>query len=53
MIAVRDGHPAHTHFHIHGLDGVDRRIEVTAFPLIGHAARHVGAVAFFWETPAA
>jgi hypothetical protein len=52
MIAVRERRPAHTHFHIHGLDAVDRRIEVTAFPLIGHADRPVGAVAIFWEAPA-
>jgi PAS domain-containing protein len=52
MIAVRDGRPAHAHFYIHGFDAVDRCIEVTAFPLIGHADRRVGAVAIFWEAPA-
>jgi PAS domain-containing protein len=52
-IAVREQRPAHAPFHIRGLDAVERRIEVTAFPLIGHATRCVGAVAIFWETPPA
>jgi hypothetical protein len=34
---------------IQGLDQVRRHIEVTAFPLIGQAGRHLGAVAIFWE----
>jgi len=51
MIAVREQRPTHAPFHIRGLDGVDRRIEATAFPLIGLAGRLVGAVAVFWEAP--
>jgi PAS domain-containing protein len=51
MIAVREQRPSHADFHIRGLDGVDRRIEATAFPLIGLAGRLVGAVVVFWETP--
>jgi hypothetical protein len=34
---------------IQGLDGVPRRIAVTAFPLEGQGERHLGAVAIFWE----
>lgn len=49
-IALREQHPAHADFHIRGLDAVDRRIEATAFPLIGLAGRLVGAVVVFWET---
>src|SRR5262245_2299099 len=49
MIAVRQGRPAHADFLIRGLDGVDRRIEVTAFPLVGVAGRRTGAIAIFWE----
>lgn len=52
MIALREHRPVHTTLHIHGFDGVDRRIEATAFPVIGLGDRHVGAVAIFWETPA-
>jgi PAS domain-containing protein len=51
MIAVRERRPAHAAFLIRGLDGVERRIEATAFPVIGHGARYVGAVAIFWEQP--
>ena len=49
MIAVRQGRPAHADFLIRGPDGVDRRIEVTAFPLVGVAGRRTGAIAIFWE----
>jgi PAS domain-containing protein len=52
MIALRAGRPAHSGFWIRGLDGVLRRIYVTAFPLIGQADRRLGAVAIFWEAGA-
>lgn len=50
MIALKERHPAHKRFSIHGQDGVSREIEVTAFPLIGQADRFLGAVAIFWES---
>jgi PAS domain-containing protein len=50
MIALTDRRPAHGSLWIHALDSVPRRIEVTAFPLLGHGDRHLGAVAIFWET---
>jgi len=53
MVAMRERRPGHAHLHIRGLDGVDRRIQVTAFPVIGHGDHYVGAMAIFWETPAA
>ena len=34
---------------IDGTDGVERTIEVTAFPLEGGRGRLLGAVAMFWE----
>ena len=34
---------------IKSIDGTERRIEVTAFPLFAHADECVGAVAIFWE----
>lgn len=52
MIALRDRTPAHKRFWIKGLDKVGRRIEVTAFPLIGQGGKLVGAVAMFWEVDA-
>ncbi len=48
-IAVKERRPAHLPFRIRGLDGVWRRIEVTAFPIEGQGGRHLGAVAIFWE----
>lgn len=51
VIALREHHPAHRLFNIHGKDGVAREIEVTAFPLIGQADRFLGALAIFWENP--
>jgi hypothetical protein len=50
-IALRKWHPAHRPLAIRGLDGVDRRIAVTAFPLEGQGRRRLGAVAIFWERP--
>jgi PAS domain-containing protein len=46
------GRPSHRPFWIEGLDGVRRRIEVTAFPLIGQHKQIVGGVALFWEDEA-
>lgn len=51
MIALSERRPAHRSIIIRGLDGVQREIEITAFPLIGTAGRDLGAVAMFWETP--
>ena len=52
MIAMRERIPAHQRFFIRGLDGVQRRIAVTAFPLVGQGDRYLGAVAMFWELDA-
>jgi PAS domain-containing protein len=41
--------PAHGPLHITGNDGIDRTIEITAFPLEGGRGRLIGAVAMFWE----
>lgn len=51
-VALERRQPAHRHMLITGLDGVSRKIEVTAFPLEGQGGRHLGAVAIFWETRA-
>ncbi len=48
VIALRERRPAHRILRITGLDGVSRRIEVTAFPLEGQGGRHLGAVATLW-----
>jgi PAS domain-containing protein len=48
-IAIAKREPAHRRFGIRGLDGVERELEVTAFPLFAHADQFLGAMAFFWE----
>ena len=48
-IAFRKQRASHRVFWIRGLDGISRRIGVTAFPLEGQGGRHLGAVAIFWE----
>ncbi|MGH7359549.1 MAG: PAS domain-containing protein [Candidatus Rokuibacteriota bacterium] len=48
-IALQKRRAAHRAMAIQGLDGVPRRIAVTAFPLEGQGERHLGAVAIFWE----
>lgn len=48
-IAVNRREPAHMPLTITAADGVPRRIEGTAFPLMAHAGDLVGAIAFFWE----
>ena len=50
--AVRDRRPAHGPVVITGADGVDRSLEVTAFPLEAGRGRLIGAVAMFWEAGA-
>lgn len=49
-IALRERRPAHRRFEIRGLDGVLRRIELTAIPVVSLDGQFHGAVAFFWET---
>jgi PAS domain-containing protein len=52
-IAFREGRAAHRAIRIMGGDGVHREIEVTAFPLCPRRDLILGAVAVFWERPAA
>jgi PAS domain-containing protein len=52
VIALRKGVPAHRHFEIAASDGVQRSIEVTAFPIVGAQGSQLGAVAMFWESEA-
>lgn len=48
VIALRRREPAHRTLAITGLDGIRRRLEVTAFPLVGQGGRLLGAAAMFW-----
>lgn len=47
--ALHERGPTHQQLVITGNDGVDRTLEVTAFPLEGGRGRLIGAVAMFWE----
>lgn len=47
--AIVHREPAHGVIEIRGADGVERTIEVTAFPLFAHVDDFVGAIAIFWE----
>lgn len=50
-IALTERRPAHGRLMITGLDGVDRKIEVSAFPLFASKSEFSGAIAIFWEEP--
>jgi PAS domain-containing protein len=52
-IALLERRPVHDSFAFRGLDGREREITVTAFPLFSHPDEVVGAVSIFWELPAA
>ena len=49
LVALREHRPVHRRLRISGLDGRDREIEVTAFPLLGGGGHLIGGVAMFWE----
>lgn len=49
-IAVREQQPVQDTFWIQGLDGVTRRLTITAIPLDGRTSEALGALAIFWES---
>ena len=49
LIAIDKQEPAHHNYWIQGLDGVRRKLENTAFPLVGQNGQCLGAVGLFWE----
>ena len=48
-IALTERRPAYRRVRVKALDGVQRLIEITAFPLEGQGGHWLGAVAIFWE----
>ena len=48
-IALEQRRAAHEALRITNMDGVERDVEVTAFPLFAHADEFVGIVAIFWR----
>jgi len=49
MITLARRRPAHRSFHIRGMNGVLRHIEVASIPIVGLNGEFLGAAAFFWE----
>lgn len=49
VVALVERRPVHRRVWMRGFDGVDRAIEVTAFPLLGAGGHLIGGVAMFWE----
>ena len=47
---LKNSLPYHKTFWIESLVGKREKISVTSYPIIGRAARLLGAVAIFWET---
>jgi PAS domain-containing protein len=52
-VALRERRPVHGSFAFRSLDGREREITVTAFPLFSHPDEIVGVMSIFWELPAA
>jgi predicted ATPase/class 3 adenylate cyclase len=48
-IAFKERRPAHGGLRITGLDGVEREIAVTAFPMFGPDGEFHGIIVMFWE----
>jgi PAS domain-containing protein len=48
-IAFDERRAAHERYLVTSADGVEREIEVTAFPLFAHTEVFVGVVAIFWR----
>ena len=47
-IAFNERRASHERMKVTGMDGVEREIAVTAFPLFAHVDELVGTVAIFW-----
>jgi PAS domain-containing protein len=49
-IALDERRADHQRYLVTSVDGVEREVEVTAFPLFAHADEFVGIVAIFWRS---
>ena len=49
MISLASRRPAYKRFRIHGMNGVNRHIEVASIPIVGLQDEFLGAAALFWE----
>jgi PAS domain-containing protein len=48
-IALYERRPAHERYRVTSVDGVERSISVTSFPLFAHADAFVGVFTIFWR----
>ena len=48
-VALDQRRPSHLQYIVTSADGVDRELEVTAFPLFAHTQEFVGVVVIFWR----
>jgi len=48
-IALDERRPAHLQYVVTSADGVEREIEVSAFPLFAHTEEFVGIIVIFWR----
>jgi PAS domain-containing protein len=48
-IALDERRPAHLEYLVTSADGVEREIEVSAFPLFAHTDEFVGVIVIFWR----
>jgi PAS domain-containing protein len=48
VVALRKREPRHRRFFIQGFDGVVRKVEGIAFPLLGRQSGNLGALGIFW-----
>ncbi len=48
-VALEQRRPSHLRYLVTSADGVEREIEVTAFPLFAHTDEFVGVVVIFWR----
>jgi PAS domain-containing protein len=49
VVALRERKPVHRDMWIRDHNGLRRRLEVTALPIVGQAGRFLGGIALFWE----
>ena len=50
QIALDERRAAHLRYLVTSADGIEREIEVTAFPLFAHTNDFVGIVVVFWRS---
>lgn len=48
VVALQKREPRHRRFLIRGFDGVTRKVEGMAFPLVGNRSGNLGALGIFW-----